>query len=471
MIVFVSLLSFFRVLVSDNIRIESNMPTELVSGQRQLIEMEIEKGAIQGFSKLELSLPAGFKAMPADIHGASFTFSGGRARFVWMEMPSSESFTVSYFLESEPAKEGFYEISGVFSFIDANIRRDVKIPPRQIKLLAHREVSMSEYNLKDDMELVCERSVIRLNESEFEVKLKVKNNHIQGFGKILETFPAGCVPRKLNDGGAVVTLDGNSIKFVWFEVPDAQGFEVSYLVSCPSVCQAISISGQISFTENRKPYTIDIVEVLSASALENPQLGEPMKVSALPESAKDSSVMEANPLVSNNLPVHETERADSEKPTDKVDAVSINKMNPEATAKETKRDASVAESNTTHAATEPTPLMNTTGATEKVDTKLVNIPSRGVSYSVQILAAHRLVEKSYFTVRHGYEGGFNIENHEGWIKYTTGKYDDYKQARDARENVRSTSRNLPGPFVAAYQDGNRITVQEALLISNQTWYP
>ena len=467
MIVFVSLFSFFKVFFSDNVRIESNMPTELVSGQRHLIEIEIEKGSLQGFSKLELSLPAGFKAMPADIHGASFTFSGGRARFVWMDMPSVESFTVSYFLESEPAKEGFFEISGIFSFVDENIRRDVKIPARQIKLLPQRLVSFSEQSLKDEVELVCERSVVRLNESEFEVKLQVRNNNIQGFGKILETLPVGCIPRKLNDGGAVVTLDGNSVKFVWFEVPDAKGFEVSYLVSCPSACNTLAISGQISYTENRKPYTIDVVEILSPSLIENPQSIEIPDASASQSQQKDTAELSSRASLADNPKTFQAVDSNSQKQVSGDVTVTAEPANAESeiqTAEKVEPAVSLSEK-----VNEPTAVKDNTP--EKVEANLVSKPSIGVSYTVQILAAHKLVEKSYFTARHGYNGGYNIENHEGWIKYTTGKYDDYKQARDAREDVRSKSRNLPGPFVAAYRDGSRITVQEALLVSNQTWYP
>lgn len=441
------------------------MPTELVSGQRHLIEMEIAKGSIQGFSKLELSLPSGFKAMPADIHGASFTFSGGRARFVWMEMPSGESFTVSYFLESESAKEGFFEISGVFSFVDQNIRKDIKIPARQIKVIPHREAVLTEHSLKDDLELVCERSVVRLNESEFEVKLRVKNNNIQGFGKILETLPAGCVPRKLNDGGAVVTMDGNTIKFVWFEVPDAQGFEVSYLVSCPAACNTLSIAGQISYTENRKPFTIDVVEVLSPTAIENSQPIEQQSVPTATENTPDAAV--ANEVKETAATESQTTETVADMQS-KKEEVTNTEGKDGAVVEKIAEKGETAVSQTSKA---EMPATVAASAKDKTESKWVSTPSVGITYSVQILAAHRLVEKTYFTSRHGYDGGFNIENHEGWFKYTTGKYDDYKQARDARENVRTQSRDLPGPFVTAYSDGNRITVQEALLISHQTWYP
>jgi hypothetical protein len=109
----------------------------------------------------------------------------------------------------------------------------------------------------------------------------------------------------------------------------------------------------------------------------------------------------------------------------------------------------------------------------KTTEKPVNtVPSaeKGITYKVQILAAHRVVDKSYLKRKFSFEEDYNIENHNGWIKYTTGMYTQYKDARDARVKITSASSKLPGPFVTAYNDGERITVQEALLVSKQLWY-
>ena len=61
--------------------------------------------------------------------------------------------------------------------------------------------------------------------------------------------------------------------------------------------------------------------------------------------------------------------------------------------------------------------------------------------------------------------------HQGWYKYTLGSFNSYSGARDKRENVNQSIAELSalGPFVAAYNNGSRITVQEALMISGQTW--
>ena len=83
------------------------------------------------------------------------------------------------------------------------------------------------------------------------------------------------------------------------------------------------------------------------------------------------------------------------------------------------------------------------------------------------MAAHKTAGEKYFNSYFNYKGGFDLENHDGWIKYTTGDFENYKEARNKRENLKKY--NFPGPFVTAYNNNERITVQEALMISKQNW--
>ena len=47
-------------------------------------------------------------------------------------------------------------------------------------------------------------------------------------------------------------------------------------------------------------------------------------------------------------------------------------------------------------------------------------------------------------------------------------FDRYRAAREQRQAYLDANYNFPGPFVTAYNNGERITVQEALMIAKQS---
>jgi hypothetical protein len=87
-----------------------------------------------------------------------------------------------------------------------------------------------------------------------------------------------------------------------------------------------------------------------------------------------------------------------------------------------------------------------------------------------VLAGHRDVSQAWFAKKFNFHNQVDAERHENWIKYTTGNHGKYESARNSREQIRR-AHALPGPFVTAYLDGERVTVQEALLVSQQNWTP
>jgi len=97
-------------------------------------------------------------------------------------------------------------------------------------------------------------------------------------------------------------------------------------------------------------------------------------------------------------------------------------------------------------------------------------PDNGVAYRVQLLAGHNDVSRTWISNKYHFYGSPDTEQHEGWIKYTTGSFPVYKQARNERENINKKHR-FPQPFVTAYYFGERISVEEALIISQQDWIP
>ena len=57
---------------------------------------------------------------------------------------------------------------------------------------------------------------------------------------------------------------------------------------------------------------------------------------------------------------------------------------------------------------------------------------------------------------------------ECFSKFMIGNFGEYKEARNNRETIKD--KGCRSAFVVAYNGAKRITVQEALMISNQKWF-
>lgn len=481
-----------------SITIDHQLPATLKPGEKKEVRIIINKGSTQGFAKLDLNLPMGFIASSGETKGASFTFSMQKARFVWMSVPNTESFEVTYFIECIEGMSGSFSINGTFSYILDNRRVDFQVAPQQI-LVTNEEPSTAQTSSTADIsvisaaavatsqpstagsnnenvaivssntpitgvkteenkattpqeeitsrsnekqeerikspaaesekvegaiaqgadtygkitggKMICRRKMIRMDSTSVEVQLTIYNEGITGFCRVQEEAPQDVKIESTQDGGAVVTIDENTIKYVWFELPESPEITISYrVVGENGAGENPLINGTLSYVSENVPIEIAII------------------------GANDNADDVAVRVVKRNPQEKKGKREIKKSPKTKEKKKEI---------KSEEREENYAEN--------------------------IATPETGVTYKVQILAAHRVVNKTYFKSRHRFNDKFNIENHEGWIKYTTGKYTEYKRARDAREKIRSEHETLPGPFVTAYNNGERITVQEALLISKQQW--
>ncbi len=398
--------------LEDGVIIEDNTPARLAPGESRMVEISVNKGDVSGFAKLQLEIPAGLKAEAGDTHTASFTFADGKAKFIWNSLPDDQIFTVSYKLTALPNSSGNKVINGAFSYIKANQRVDYDMQSKMVQIGNSEAVSGTDEST--DTAFTCVRTITELNDGEYLVRLNIVNASNTGFVKIKENFPAGFTAEENENAGAIVTTETGLVKFVWFDAPASSSYSVAYTlrggVGDPS------ISGNLSYVANNAPRELAIT---------------------------GSSTIERN------APTASSSTQNTNQSTAEVNAAA------EAAKQDSLARAAREEQERKDAVT-------STGT---------SVPSAetGVIYKVQIMAAHRVVTEAYLRTRHGFNEPFAIENHEGWVKYTTGSHTVYKGARDDRERIRNRY-PFKGPFVTAYNNGERITVQEALMITRQQWY-
>ncbi len=286
-----------------------------------------------------------------------------------------------------------------------------------------------------------------MNENnEIIVNLLVNKGDLKDFGKIQEQIPRGYNAISIKSKNSIFTYKNSIIKFLWMNMPPEAQFTVSYKLVPEGTIpddQAFLISGTFSYAESERTKTINIAE-----------------------RNVDLSSFSGDELVAQGTTTEP-------EPTQTATAVVI-------PATQTNSNNTLADNNETSSQTYQEEPKKTTTTKANVDYSKNNVldyvpenegvpqPADGVRYKVQIAAGHKLVGKNYFK-RLNVTDAVQTEIHDGWHKYTIGNFILYKDARDYRIYVWNNT-PIHDAFVAAYNNGMRITVQEALMIANQKWY-
>lgn len=491
----VLLINFIGILLIDplflaDISVTQNIPATMTPGTEVRVTVTVNKAELSGFAKLQLDLPPGLTATAIETKGASFTFADQKAKFIWMALPSTPTFKVSYTLTADASVSGNLAIQGRLSYIEDNERKTFDLPTSTVDFGAGGAVQVAETVTSEEpsaQDLVsagagaptgstmvavidnasgvapmqgaggvtATRTITPVTEKEMLVEVIVKKGDIRGFGKLQETIPQGFTALEKTSSEAIFTAQDRIAKFVWLNLPSTQEIKVVYKLRANERPEGeYSIDGEFGYLLNDETQK----SVLGTSRF----FVGPKALEALANQESQMDPM-ANP---------DAELA-------KRQAEEKAKQQAEAAAQQAQRAAKEAEAATTASkkaeadrraqeqamATKSNPKP----ASEPKKVTSIPAPENGVVYKVQICAGHREVGKSYFSARHRYSGAFSVERHQGWIKYVTGRFGSYAEARDQRVAYNAAGHNFPGPFVTAYNNGDRITVQEALVLSNQKW--
>ncbi len=434
---FVLLFNFLGVAIftwfaAQEINVSMQVPAEVHGGQEFQVTLIIDKGSLESFSRFTQELPYGLTAKRVSTANGDFTFEDQRVRLIWLKLPAEPKLEVTYVVNVDKRLKGSFTLKGELSFIEQNERKNIiVVGGHEIRIIPDSTVADSMLvDIHDFAKMapellspgnenltVLREDPVQTGAHEFTVSLLVKKNHLDKFAKIEEYLPAGFRAVEGDSKDGIFSFSQGTAKILWMNLPPEPEFVVTYKI-IPDPGKKLSdlnISGSFSYIAGNQSKTVAVV-------------------------AKNFNLAEE----------------ETDKDTTSGYVAAVQETNP---------------ANETTGPTE-TGLVKTAAETPKgLENKSHLLqPAKGIYYRVQLAAGHKKINIDTYFKKRKVTDPVMMEFHEGWQKYTTGSFDIYHDARNYRVKIWNTT-PIKDAFVSAYNNGTRITVQEALMISSQKWYP
>ncbi|MCB2196583.1 MAG: hypothetical protein KQH79_12035 [Bacteroidetes bacterium] len=424
-------------MIFSDVSVEMNAPGQVEAGNEIYVEITLNKSDFDSFARFQQEIPAGLTPVPVKTANADFSFKDQKIKFIWLKLPSEQEFTIAYKLKVDQRLKGTFNLNGTFSYIADNQRKSVEVDPSYVVINPSSDIDPKLIvDINDFKNLVtpvqktesgieqvkCIRQTPYLAEdgNSYRVNLLVNKGNKEKFAKIQENVPEGYSAVALESEDAIFTFKDQTVKLLWMNLPADPYFVISYkLVPNEGVTEAPALDGTFSYIENDNTLSINITQ---------------------------QDVNLKNTSKENLLAIISSAEGEFVEPT--------NYVQPQDYSGKVKIE--IAES--------ALKLI-------REDTKLTNMlePESGIYYRVQIAAGHRPININRYFKKYNLDKEVRTEFHEGWRKYSVGSFYVYKAARDYRVHIWNTT-TIDDAFVSAYNEGKRITVQEALMITNHEWY-
>jgi hypothetical protein len=410
------------------VRLNLAVPNQVVAGDAFTVTLTISKQNLTGFARFHQDLPKGFEAeaLDTDNDGAVFSFADQRFRLIWANLPNTPNIEVAYRIRvTDPRLKGYLTLAGRFTYVIGDERQaaDVESVP----------ITVSPSGSVDPSQIID-----------------------------IEAYQNGDVEP------VAVAAVNNEV-----------GVEES---------SSVKVASSSVFVVRQKPYLVDkdyyvnlMVtkgELNGFGKIEEEQLTSNSKVEAIETKGALFST-EGNKIsfVWINLP-NDNEFVVSYKVTPWQTSSPLNvkgvfTFNNGGNME----NVNIAERDVDFSSRVPVPPLAAAQA-EQVAPQPREQPrqaqQRGLVFKVQLLATKQSVGNS--DAINAYFAKYNIsepivEEMQGFdptqfvYKYVVGPFKKYEQAAAVRDMM--WAKGISDAFVTCYYNGDRITIQEALMISNR----
>ena len=442
----IAALNLFTGSVTMNMRV----PNEVNAGKEFIVDITLKKAEIENFARFQQELPSGLSVEAIQTSNADFRFEDNKVKFVWLQLPANEELNLIYKVKVNERLKGKFKLGGKFSYIENNERKHINLSDKEINIQPNPSVDPNLLvDVNDYKELVplgkptakwnyvsCirQKPVPGTGGQDLRVNLLVSKGNLEKFAKIEETIPAGFRAESIESKEGIFTFKDQVVKFLWMNLPADQNYIVSYklIPEENADLSTLTLAGSFSYIDNEQTQTIDIKQY-------------------------EEDLLQLNANQISELASRSGKKIERNYPVDGSSSSYTADPNAEG-AKEIAIEYKEIKSS------------KTGGIRQNVNLSEHKLnPENGVYYRVQIAAGHRLVNVKRYFKKYKFKEEVKTERLDGWIKYSVGSFVIYKEARDYR-NVIWHEKGIKDAFVSAYNNGQRITVQEALMISNQKWY-
>lgn len=441
-VIFINIIGFliFTIFNANSVDIIHTAPKEIPIGKEVEVNLIINKDNFSGPGrlKLDLSQANGILVKEKMNDESSFSFKDNEVLFIWHDLPKEKSIVMSYTIIAQENISGKKKISGEFSFINDNERKKIEVPEIIFKV---NPKLIEEEKIHKNKSSTNSIRIIEKMENDYLITVKTTIDNQKGFARVKEELPNNFTAEAVETAGSIFKNIDGYVKFIWTSIPDSinevivkykisniRGLDSNFTISGVFSSENLIMEGYNSGIEipktEYKPFKEEIANMKTDS----------VKIdTTVQEEIKQGSSLESNSFDF----LSSEENIVNQKDTDEI----INNTN-------------------------STKVIDDIDLKNIISSKKVN---NNVDYKVQILAGHRIISNKKISNDYNYKGEYFLESHNGWIKYTVGSNSKYSEARDSRNELNNY--NFPGPFVTAYNYGERITVQEALILTSQNWVP
>lgn len=414
------LLTFFT--QDHDPRITGTLPGSLLSNHESVVEIHISKGKLAGFASFQLDLPGNFTIRDIESSDAQFSLNEGQGLWTWQELPEEEELVLIFGITPSAEERGKRNAGGTFYYIENNEKKSRDLAVTEIVVMSENE--SEKVPVRDSSDKSNAKQTEEISHAEpsgkLEVQRTVANGTIASEKRIDIVIHKGITrgfarySDLLTEGFTARALktDGSS-----FSVADGK---LKFVwVSVPDKEEM-----SVSYILQRKSEAKEIALKGEYSYLEHNQ-SKKIDVADLLVSFSEMTV------VANAAPEKKAELPEKELP-----------------------------------AVVPAEQLNSEKRLESQARQQQNMPN----FSIQIGAfTNSKVKATTLKRKFSIRENIKSEMQEGYSKFMIGTHNEYSKARQKREKVVNEN-GVKSAFVVAYNNGKRITVQEALMVLNQKWF-